>query len=252
MSLNNNGFVMPYGAYELKLTYQRNMLFGTLAAVSLAILVCAGIFLYHYFTPAEKIEETRDIFDGIIKIPPISIIRPPVQSPKGSGPPRNRSLVGTIPKPIEDDGNIDYDMQLPSQSELGEYVPGLPSDAGNGGSQGGGSDIEGGYITEYPEPHPDSFIAVEIEAEMVHEEFPDYPRLAKTAGLEGTVHVKALVDHDGNVAKAIVFISSGLEILDAAAVKAARECKFRPAIQNGLPVPVWVTFSYEFRLNIPY
>jgi protein TonB len=99
-------------------------------------------------------------------------------------------------------------------------------------------------------PSPDEFVPVEIPAEMLYEEVPDYQRLAKKSGMEGIVWVKALVDKDGNVKKAMVLKSSGSRAgFDEAAVKAAYKCKFKPAIQNHKPVAVWVSYSVEFVLT---
>ena len=69
------------------------------------------------------------------------------------------------------------------------------------------------------------------------------------AGLEGVVWVKALVGSDGSVRDAVVYKSSGTPSLDEAAVAAAPACKFKPAIQNGSPVAMWVTYKVEFVLE---
>jgi protein TonB len=86
---------------------------------------------------------------------------------------------------------------------------------------------------------------------MIHEENPDYPRLAKQAGITGTVWIKALVDEQGDVLKAIVAKSSGTVSLDESAIDAAYKNKFKPGIQNGRPVKVWVTYPVEYTLEGP-
>ena len=43
--------------------------------------------------------------------------------------------------------------------------------------------------------------------------------------------------------------SSGAPSLDEAAVKAARNTVFKPAIKDGKPVSVWVTFKIKFALD---
>ena len=58
-----------------------------------------------------------------------------------------------------------------------------------------------------------------------------------------------LVDEDGNVMKAMVGKSSGTESLDGAAVEASYKNKFKPGIQNGRPVKVWVTYKVDFTLD---
>ncbi len=69
------------------------------------------------------------------------------------------------------------------------------------------ADDAGDIIVDIPDeeylPAPDEFVPVEIYAEMIYEEVPDYPRLAREAGMEAVVWVKALVDKEGNVKRAI-------------------------------------------------
>ena len=84
---------------------------------------------------------------------------------------------------------------------------------------------------------------------MVYQNTPDYPRLAKQAGITGTVWMKVLIDEEGNVLKAIIAKSSGTASLDEAALKASYGNKFSPGIQNGRPVKVWVTYPVEFKLE---
>jgi protein TonB len=57
------------------------------------------------------------------------------------------------------------------------------------------------------------------------------------------------VDTDGTVKEAVVYVSSGVAVLDRAALKAAYKNKFRPAVQNGNPVAIWVTYKVKFELD---
>ncbi len=98
-------------------------------------------------------------------------------------------------------------------------------------------------------PAPDEFVPVEIYPEMIYYAEPEYPRLARQAGITGTVWVKALVDEEGKVLRAIVAKSSGTACLDEAAIEAASKCRYKPGIQNGRPVKVWVTYAVEFILE---
>jgi TonB family protein len=61
--------------------------------------------------------------------------------------------------------------------------------------------------------------------------------------------VRALVGADGSVLKAVAWVSSGDERLDKAALAAAFKCRFSPALQNGQPVALWVTYKVEFVLG---
>ena len=98
-------------------------------------------------------------------------------------------------------------------------------------------------------PAPDEFVPVEIYPEMIFQQAPEYPRLAKQAGITGVVWVRALVDKEGNVRNSMVHKSSGTASLDEAAVAAAYKNKFKPGIQNGRPVNCWVSYKVVFELD---
>ena len=73
---------------------------------------------------------------------------------------------------------------------------------------------------------------------------PEYPDVARTANISGTVTVLIVIDEAGNVisAKAI----SGHPLLQAAAVNAARGAQFLPTKLNGEPVKVKGLVTYNF------
>jgi len=77
---------------------------------------------------------------------------------------------------------------------------------------------------------------------------PDYPEMARASQLEGTVVVKVQVGPDGNVIQAQV-LQSVHPMLDAAAVDAARRCKFIPGKQRDIPVKAWMAIPYVFALH---
>ncbi len=75
-----------------------------------------------------------------------------------------------------------------------------------------------------------------------------YPEIAKRAGVEGKVYVKAFVDESGNVTK--VEVQKGIGAgCDEAAMKAVKETKFKPGKQRGKPVKVQVSIPVVFRLQ---
>jgi TonB family protein len=98
-------------------------------------------------------------------------------------------------------------------------------------------------------PSIDEFVPVEVIAEMIYNEAAIYPREAEQFGIQGLVWVKALVSSDGSVRDATVYKSSGTRSLDAAAVESAFKCRFKPAMQGGKPVAMWVTYKVEFSLE---
>ena len=75
----------------------------------------------------------------------------------------------------------------------------------------------------------------------------EYPEIAKRAGLEGKVYVRAYVDETGNVIKAEVVKGLGGGC-DEAALDAISKTKFNPGKQRGKPIKVQVTIPIIFRL----
>ena len=76
---------------------------------------------------------------------------------------------------------------------------------------------------------------------------PGYPEIAKRIKVSGTVVVEIVIDEQGNVVSARAL--SGNILLNAAAVSAARNWKWKPTILNGAPVKVVGTISFNFNLS---
>jgi len=76
---------------------------------------------------------------------------------------------------------------------------------------------------------------------------PDYADEARANGIEGVVIVLALVDVNGRVARTVLYHST--PPLDAGAVQAVEQWRFKPAMSNGQPVPVWIAVPVKFMLH---
>jgi len=79
---------------------------------------------------------------------------------------------------------------------------------------------------------------------------PKYTDFARSAGLEGSVTIRAEVFGDGSVGAVAVVksLQSGEGGLDEQAVQAVSKWRFIPAKNQGKPVAVWVVFDIEFKL----
>lgn len=76
-----------------------------------------------------------------------------------------------------------------------------------------------------------------------------YPLEARNRGYEGMVLVKVLVDEEGTVRNVSIARTSGISMLDSAAVQTAKNFVFSPAIVDGKPTQLWVTLPVEFKLK---
>jgi protein TonB len=78
---------------------------------------------------------------------------------------------------------------------------------------------------------------------------PDYPSSAARNGETGTTTLALLVGTDGRVSSARVQQSSGSRVLDRAALNALSLCKFKPALNNGVPEAGWGQLAYVWKLD---
>jgi len=76
---------------------------------------------------------------------------------------------------------------------------------------------------------------------------PVYPELAKSARIQGTVELAALIGPDGNVQQ--LNVVSGHPLLRQAALDAVKTWIYAPTLLNGSPVSVSTTVDIIFTLS---
>jgi len=76
-----------------------------------------------------------------------------------------------------------------------------------------------------------------------------YPELAREAGIEGKVYVKAFINNRGIVTAVKILKGIPNTGLDEAAVTAIKKTRFRPAKQRERAVGVWISIPVNFRLK---
>ncbi len=97
---------------------------------------------------------------------------------------------------------------------------------------------------------PRDIVAVDTQPVPLQQVQPEYPEEARQAQIEGRVFLRLWIGSDGTVRQAVVLRSDNA-IFDEAALVAARQWTFTPAIKDGRPVEVWVTLPIRFRANRP-
>jgi protein TonB len=223
------------------------MAMGVLFAAAFHIALVGGWLLYQWW-------ESRAIDDDnipVVRISTLSDIAPPpsmtqqkpqiaVAEPEIAPP-----SIG-IPTPVADEEVIE-EVRFATRAELAELSAPIVQASDNAG--GGDSVIVDIPMEEYF-PSADEFVAVEQMPVEIKREQPVYPDIAELTNTEGVVWIKALVDKNGKVREARVARSSGSNVgFDEAAVEAAYKFLYKPAIQNGQPVAVWVTYKVVFQLK---
>jgi protein TonB len=76
---------------------------------------------------------------------------------------------------------------------------------------------------------------------------PAYPQIARSAGIQGTVVIQAIISKSGHIESTLVL--SGSPMLQSAALEAVRAARYRPYLLNNQPTEVETTISINFVLN---
>jgi len=99
-------------------------------------------------------------------------------------------------------------------------------------------------------PEPDSFEIIDVDPILLSGPEPEFPDEAKKEGIEGTVWIRAYVDKHGTVKCAEIKKDSGTDIgFEEAALEAAIERKYKPAMLEGEPIGVWIAYKVVFELD---
>jgi protein TonB len=123
------------------------------------------------------------------------------------------------------------------------------------GVPGGTGNVMGGIGTgAAPPPPPPPATPSRIKvggavqaASLVNQVKPEYPPIAQSAHVQGTVVLHAIIAKDGSVEK-LQYVS-GPPLLMASAMSAVKEWKYRPTTLNGQPVEVDTTVQVVFSLG---
>lgn len=100
-----------------------------------------------------------------------------------------------------------------------------------------------------PTPAPAPIKTVTRGVQYLREPDPQYPDRAREQGEEGTVVLRVQVGVDGKPANVEVLRSSGSASLDAAGMSAARGALFKPYLEDGRPLSVYVIVPLRFQLD---
>jgi periplasmic protein TonB len=83
------------------------------------------------------------------------------------------------------------------------------------------------------------------EAMILTKIIPEYPSIAKLAGVQGDVKLHAVIAKDGTIQS--LTVTSGPDMLREAALKAVQQWRYRPYILNGQPVEVETVITVSFK-----
>jgi protein TonB len=103
-----------------------------------------------------------------------------------------------------------------------------------------------------PDPAPSSKGKIKVSegvqaARLIHRVMPVYPYIAKHAGVQGEVKLRAVIGRDGKVSEVVLL--SGPPLLERAAREAVQQWRYQPTLLNGQPVEVETQITVVFILN---
>jgi protein TonB len=155
-----------------------------------------------------------------------------------------RPPAAAVPMPVPDE-EAPEEVDVLDQEELADLAPVNPLE-----EMGDDVEYDVDKVIEELLPSPDEFVPFEEAPVQVVSVTPKYPDLAQRANIEGTVWIKALVDKEGKVRDVLIVKNSGANAgFEEAAIDAAKQTVWKPAISNGQPIAVWVTYKVDFKLK---
>jgi TonB family protein len=143
-------------------------------------------------------------------------------------------------------------IRIPKQ--VAEYAPPPPSLDTAGADGLGGSSANASLFNGHAQPAvkvaPSRPLAISsgvATGMLIHSTPPDYPPIAKTARVAGTVELHATISTNGTIED--LQVVSGPVMLRQAALDAVRKWRYKPYRLNNQPVEVKTTINVVFTLG---
>jgi len=223
---------------------------GKTLPISLALHLLGAflIVIVPILQPAELPEPTSVVKAFFVE--PQAAPPPPPPPP----PPAPKAAVAKpIPKPVlEEAPKFVAPVAVPEEVKPEEGIDlgvegGVPGGV-EGGVPGG---VVGGVVGGIPDaPAPVQAVRVggQIkEPKKLKNVPPVYPDIARAARVQGVVILECTISPQGKVTD--VKVLRGIPLLDAAAQDAVKQWVYTPTLLNGVPVPVIMTVTVNFKLS---
>jgi periplasmic protein TonB len=140
--------------------------------------------------------------------------------------------------------------------EKDQAAPDVAPSAQDNGIPGGTGDVLGGIAGNGPvmppPPKPQTpqrvTLGGQVEAaKLINKVPPQYPEVARSAHVTGTVVLRAVISKSGGIEQ--LQLVSGPPLLAKAAMDAVTQWRYRPTVLNGQPVEVDTTINVVFSLS---
>ncbi len=172
---------------------------------------------------------------------------PPPPAPRAAVAPRTTVVApttsSTFTAPIDIPDQIQPDQGLADLGVEGGVAGGV-----EGGVAGGVVGGVVGGLGEAPPPVAAVRVGGQIkEPRKLKSPPPVYPQIARQARVQGAVVLECTISPQGRVTD--VKVVRGIPLLDAAAIEAVKQWVYTPTLLNGVPVPVIMTVTVNFRIS---
>jgi protein TonB len=181
-------------------------------------------------------------------VEPMAAPAPPPPPPPPAARPANAPKI--VPKPVTENQFV-APVEVPAEIKPEESIDmGVEGGAGVEGGVPGG--VVGGIVGGLPDAPPPPVQAVRVggqikEPKKLKNVNPVYPDIARQARVQGVVILECTISPQGKVTE--VKVLRGIPLLDQAATDAVRQWVYTPTLLNGVPVPVIMTVTVNFKLS---
>lgn len=210
---------------DLKLKWQR------VFEISVAVAILIVIVAFQYFPKLEEGE--AQIIEAPQEVVNIEDIDNTRQENRPPPPPKPPIPIEAPTDDVLDDIEIE-DTELDMDEEVEAPPPPVEEEEEE-------EEVATFFVAVEEMPQPIGGIAA-IQKNII------YPEIAKRAGVQGRVFVKAFVNKQGVVEKVELIRGIGAGC-DEAAMEAVKKTKFKPGKQRGKAVPVQVAIPVVFKLQ---
>jgi protein TonB len=218
-------------------------------SVALHALILALILVVPLLTLAELPEPAAAV--------KAFFVEPAAAPPPPPPPPPPAPKAAMAPRPIvqapQDPTQFIAPVETPDEIRPEEGLD-LGSEGVAGGVEGGvPGGVVGGVVGGLPAaPPPPPVQAVRVggqikEPKKLNNVSPVYPDIAKQARVQGIVILECTISPQGKVTD--VKVLRGIPLLDQSAIDAVKQWTYTPTLLNGVPVPVIMTVTVNFKLS---
>ncbi len=150
-------------------------------------------------------------------------------------------------------------LQAPSRVPRDPYIPTTPEPRMTGDVMSLGGTVTGAGSADNPfgghhvQPvvqqvvKPRQISSGVMEGMLIDKVLPVYPAPARAMHIAGRVELQATISRDGTIDH--LRVVDGPMLLQAAALEAVRQWRYRPYLLNGEPVEVETTINVDFKLD---